>query len=191
MKNKWCFHRWVHRGEDKHTCVCLKWTSLIGQLTHLLSGFRFSTAVWVWLVVSMETFSPSGPLAVEMTSYSDREQRWIWGHCFSQTKLWWQHTSCAVVCFVPVQDDKRRTSFHCNHRQVRGRGFRQSCYISTAAFVFGEVCKGGGDGARLIRSFSRLIYDMRSWRREEVQVNKQRTDQQLILDQRQRCPSPT
>lgn len=40
------------------------------QQTHLLSGLRFSTAVWVWLVVRTETCSPSGPLAVEMTSYS-------------------------------------------------------------------------------------------------------------------------
>ncbi len=38
---------------------------------YLLSGLRFSTAVWVWLVVRMETCSPSGPLVVEMTSYSE------------------------------------------------------------------------------------------------------------------------
>lgn len=42
---------------------------------HLLSGFRFSTAVWVWLVVRMETCSPSGPLVVEMTSYSEETGR--------------------------------------------------------------------------------------------------------------------
>lgn len=39
--------------------------------THLLSGLRFSTAVWVWLVVSTDTSSPLGPLVVDTTSYSD------------------------------------------------------------------------------------------------------------------------
>lgn len=39
-------------------------------VTYLDSGLRFSTAVCVWLVVKMETFSPSGPFVVEMTSYS-------------------------------------------------------------------------------------------------------------------------
>lgn len=65
---------------------------LVQFCKYLLSGLRFSTAVWVWLVVRTETCSPSGPLAVEMTSYSEKGNlNVIEGarkkHCFSKVEI--------------------------------------------------------------------------------------------------------
>lgn len=40
------------------------------ECLYLLSGFRFSTAVCVWFVVTMDTSFPCGPLVVDSTSYS-------------------------------------------------------------------------------------------------------------------------
>lgn len=41
----------------------------------LLSGLRFSTAVWVWLVVSTDVSLPFGPVVVDTTSYSEKKKK--------------------------------------------------------------------------------------------------------------------
>lgn len=138
------------------------------QQTHLLSGLRFSTAVWVWLVVRTETCSPSGPLAVEMTSYSVGRTansgpgvRGI--HTCSEAVL--LHTGSVIVRFFPVQDDEGRASFHRHHSKVGGRRTRWRSHIHLARFIFWEVVEGGGDGARLVGFLARLVDDMRRFGR--------------------------
>lgn len=132
--------------------------------THLLSGLRFSTAVWVWLVVRTETCSPSGPLAVEMTSYSvGRTANSGLGvrgiHTWSEAVL--LHTGGAIVWFFPVQDDEGGASFHRHHSKVGGRRTRRRSHIHVARFIFWEVVEGGGDGARLVGFLARLVDDVR------------------------------
>lgn len=41
----------------------------------LLSGLRFSTAVWVWLVVNTDVCLPFGPVVVDTTSYSEKKRK--------------------------------------------------------------------------------------------------------------------
>lgn len=131
------------------------------QQTHLLSGLRFSTAVWVWLVVRTETCSPSGPLAVEMTSYSEgRTANSGPGvHTWSEEML--LHTGGVIVWFFPVQDDKGRASFHRHYSKVGRRRTRWRSHIHLARFIFWEVVEGVGDGARLVVFLARLVDDMR------------------------------
>lgn len=132
---------------------------------YLLSGRRFSTAVWVWLVVRMETCSPSGPLAVEMTSYSgDRgrvREEATETRASSGSDL--QPRTCGViVALLPVQDDEGRTSLHRHHRQVGGRSPGSRRHVGLTWFILWEVVEGGGDGAWLIWLLPSLVDDVRS-----------------------------
>lgn len=142
-------------------------------MQYLLSGFRFSTAVWVWLVVRMETRSPSGPFAVEITSYSAERRYSIDSSAVmvpDRLSVLWadrcRPTGGVVVWFLPVQDDEGRTSLHRHHSEVgRWAGWRR-CDVHLTRFVFREVVEGGGDGARLIRLLPGLVNYMRRCRRE-------------------------
>lgn len=77
------------------------WISGLSEVSfmpaYLLSGLRFSTAVWVWLVVRMETCSPSGPLAVEMTSYSEETTTKSWSSESAHTTPKQENRKCSSV----------------------------------------------------------------------------------------------
>lgn len=71
-------------------------------------------------------------------------------------------TSCFIVGLLPVENDERRASLDGDHRQVGGGNARRAGHILITAILVGEVSEGGGDGARLVVLFIRLIDHMRS-----------------------------
>lgn len=135
----------------------------------------------------METCSPSGPLAVEMTSYSKERTTTSWDMTLNpeetdedtsvnrlkeltsslkdlvlQTSLsLWLRTSGIVVCFLPVQDDKGWASLHCHHGEVGGGRPGWSCHICLTRFIFREIVEGGGNGTRFVRFLACLVDDVR------------------------------
>lgn len=126
--------------------------------------------MWVWLVVRTETCSPSGPLAVEMTSYS--AERTAASGTRRRAGAALLPTGGVVVRFFPVQDDEGRASFHRHHREVGGwRAWRRS-HVHLAGFVLREVVEGGGDGARLVGFLARLVDDMRCLERRRSFVSR-------------------
>lgn len=185
------------------TCWLNLWTwGWIPRQAYLLSGLRFSTAVWVWLVVRMETCSPSGPLAVDITSYSEErptksspDQQ---NHGMLLLKGWTTQktkklktllhasksflvlisfslflcTGGVIVSFLPVQDDEWRASLHRHHSEVGGRRLGWGRHICLAGLIFREVVEGGGDGTRLIWFLARLVDDMRRFGRRRGSISQ-------------------
>lgn len=72
--------------------------------------------------------------------------------------------SCFIVGLLPVENDERRASLDGDHGQVGGGHARRTGHILITAILVGEVGEGGGDGARLVMLFIRLVDHMGSYK---------------------------
>lgn len=68
-----------------------------------------------------------------------------------------------IVCFIPVEDNERGTTFHCDHSKVRRSCTGRTGHCGFPSFFLREVAQGRSDGAWLIWFLISFIHYMRSW----------------------------
>lgn len=86
------------------------------ECLYLLSGFRFSTAVCVWFVVTMDTSFPCGPLVLDSTSYSFQMTQ---NSHFNLSSIKNTHLDNVEVSFYKVAYILHRSSSDLNEERLK------------------------------------------------------------------------